>query len=168
MLDRVMRGTRLVALGVVCCLSGCGGSSPPAEAPDPVLAEPEPEPEPAPELEEPAETAPTESAGAEPEFNEGMSVDEAINAVPQGSERVNVDPDELGKPLTDMKVYEPCKAKPNEHAKIRVAIWDGRAVGIDVETTPKNDKLAECIKEQIRALSWKDKVRSLNTVEFAF
>ena len=97
-----------------------------------------------------------------------MSVEQAIAAVPQGMERSNLDPDALGEPLMDMKLYEPCKAKESEHVKIRVAIWNGKAVGVDVDVTPKNDKLASCVKSQIRSVSWRDKVKSLNTVEFAF
>ena len=98
-----------------------------------------------------------------------MSVDEAVSAVPQGHERANIEQAALGKPLSDMKLYEPCGAKDKQHAKIRVAVWDGRAVGIDVSVTPKPDaKLAECIKAQIRTVTWRDKAKSLNTVEFAF
>jgi hypothetical protein len=97
-----------------------------------------------------------------------MSVDEAINAVPQGSERANLDTAALSQPISDMKLYDPCAAKPTEHVKIRVAVWDGRAVGVDVATTPSNSKLAECVKEQIRNVKWRDKEKSLNTVEFAF
>ena len=96
-----------------------------------------------------------------------MSVNDAINAVPQGSARVHVDPDALGKPLMDASVYKPCKLRPAQHFKIRVAVWNGKAVGVDVTAKPKNTKLEECIKEQIRGLDWKDKVPSLNTVEYA-
>jgi hypothetical protein len=79
-----------------------------------------------------------------------------------------MDQDALAEPLKDMKVYEPCKPRPNDHAKIRVAVWAGKAVGVDIETTPKNEKLADCINQQIRQLTWKDSVPSLNTIEFGF
>jgi hypothetical protein len=48
---------------------------------------------------------------------------------------------------------------------VRIAVWAGHAVGVDV-TTP-NKKLAECIDKQVRALTWPDKIHSLNTVEFS-
>ena len=43
----------------------------------------------------------------------------------------------------------------------------GKAVAIDLTTTPKNPKLAECLKTQIRAITWPVKVPSLNTVEYS-
>ena len=102
----------------------------------------------------------------EPEFTEGMSVNEAMNAVPPGIERLNIDQEILGRPLADPKTYEPCKLRAQDHFKLKVAVWDGRAVGIDIES--KNKKLAECIRQQISQLKWRDKVKSLNTVEYEF
>jgi hypothetical protein len=37
-----------------------------------------------------------------------------------------------------------------------------------MSTTPKNPKLEECIMGRIRELTWRDKVRALNTVEYQF
>lgn len=150
-------------------LAACGGSAPPPRAPEPEpTTAPEPSPPPATTASEEPSEPETPPAAAEPEFSDDMSVEQAIAAVPQGMERSNLDPDALGEPLMDMKLYEPCKAKESEHVKIRVAIWNGKAVGVDVDVTPKNDKLASCVKSQIRSVSWRDKVKSLNTVEFAF
>lgn len=155
---------------------GCGGSQPPAESPESSVDEPKTEEptEQTPKAEEKSEEAEgTEKGeaeakpGAEPAFTDGMSVDEAINAVPQGIERMNLDPEVLGKPLMNPDLYKPCKLSPNQRLKIRVAIWEGKAVGIDVTPTPKNDKAASCVKEQIKALTWKDKIKSLNTVDYA-
>ena len=86
-------------------------------------------------------------------------------AVPKGTPRANIDPDRLAEPLQQTSVYEPCKVG-SQHFSVRVAVWAGQAVGVDV-TTP-NKKLADCIDKQVRALKWPDKVRSLNTVEFKF
>ncbi|HEX3597808.1 MAG TPA: hypothetical protein VHU80_22020, partial [Polyangiaceae bacterium] len=104
------------------------------------------------------------SAG-DPTFPPGASVDQATAAVPKGAARSNLDADRLAEPLQQESVYEPCKVG-TQHFKVRVAVWAGQAVGVDV-TTP-NKKLAECVDKQIRALSWPDKIRSLNTVEFSF
>lgn len=157
-------------------LLACGGSAPSPEAPDPeaapaveaapapeapanvqTTAEAEPKPEPKPEA------APV----AEPQFTDGMSVDEAIKAVPQGAERVNIDQETLGKPLQDFSLYEPCKPGAAK-VKLRIAVWDGKVVGADVSATPKNDKLVACVKDRLKTLSWKAKVKSLNTVEYSF
>lgn len=157
-----MRGS-LAFVGLL--LIGCGGAAAgqPAPAPAPVVPAPAPAPQ-----EEPTPVVEEEPPSAAPEFTEGMSVDEAINVVPQGSERANLDMAALAHPISDMKLYEPCGAKPNDHVKIRIAVWDGRAVGIDAVATPTNAKLVECVKEQIRTVQWRDREKSLNTVEFAF
>ncbi|HEX6276079.1 MAG TPA: hypothetical protein VFZ53_23725 [Polyangiaceae bacterium] len=149
----------------------CGGGTPPPEEPanaappaETVSEAPKPEPEPAdaePPKEKPAADVP------EPEFKENGSVEEAIKAVPQGTPRLNVETEALSKPLMDGKVYEPCKLGAAKF-KVRVAVWNGKAVGIDLTTTPNNPKLAECLKGRIREITWDDKVKSLNTVEYQF
>jgi len=93
-------------------------------------------------------------------------VEQAIKAIPQGTERVNVDQETLSKPLQEESLYAPCKAG-STHFKFKIAVWRGKAVAIDMTTTPKNPKLAECLKTQIRAITWPAKVPSLNTVEYA-
>jgi hypothetical protein len=133
---------------------------------------PPPPPAPAPaentESSEPSEPAPKPEASVpDPTFPENASVDEAIKAVPQGVERRNIDPDTLAKPLQDLALYEPCKPGAAK-VKFRIAIWDGKAVGIDITSTPKNDKLTDCIKGKLREITWEKKVKSLNTIEYQF
>jgi hypothetical protein len=79
-------------------------------------------------------------AGAEPEFPEDATVEQAINAIPPGVERVNVEQDVLAEPLQKPEVYEPCKVG-GQHFKLKVAVWNGRAVGIDVtRRTPRSPR----------------------------
>jgi hypothetical protein len=118
--------------------------------------------------EEPTADKPAKPEVKEPEFKENGTVDEAIAAVPVATERLNLDQETLGKPLQDFSLYEPCKLPPTAHFKFRVAVWNGKAVGLDMSSTPKNPKLEECIKGRIRELTWKDKVKALNTVEYQF
>jgi hypothetical protein len=94
-----------------------------------------------------------------------MSVDDAINAT-KSTERMNVDQETMSKPLTDEALYAPCKPG-TAHFTFRVAVWRGKAVAIDMTTTPKNAKLAECLKGRIREVTWSAKVPSLNTVEYS-
>ena len=84
--------------------------------------------------------APKEGAGAnaEPSFKDGMSVNDAINAVPQGLPRVNIDQEDLNTPLLEPDFYKQCKLSPSQHFTIKFAVWDGRAVGIDITTQPAN------------------------------
>jgi hypothetical protein len=98
-------------------------------------------------------------------FTDGMSVAEAVKAVPQGMERANIDQETLSKPIQDFALYEPCKPG-SARLTLKIAVWDGKAVGIDVTSSPKNDKLVACVKERIKGLKWQAHVKSLNTVDY--
>ena len=165
----------LLSIPVLALGAGCGGTSPPPAEPELVVMEPEAPPPMEPESpeavdEEAAAENPRkeEENQPEPEFKEGMSVQEAMDAVPQGMPRLNIDDDRLSEPLRDPALYEPCKLRGSDHFKLRVAVWRGKAVGIDLSTAPKNPRLEECLKQQLQAVVWQDKVRSLNTVEYAY
>ena len=174
---------RMRVLGVFGCVlcvafvTACGGSEPPAAAPssaagdESVATASEPTPV-APADEPPPKASAADAPAAKPElpapaFKENGSVRDAVNAVPQGTPRLNIEQEALERPLNNSEVYEPCKPG-NAHFKAKVAIWDGKAVGLDLTTTPKNQKFADCIAERIRGLTWPDKVKSLNTVEYTF
>ena len=152
---------------------GCGGSEPPTQAPKaeaPPLAAIAPAPKSSADPEDvPPEEAPKPAKPAvpDPQFTDGMSVADAIKAVPQGAERANIDQETLSKPIQDFAVYEPCKPGA-AHVKIKIAVWDGKAVGLDVTSTPKNDKLVACVKDRLKSLTWQAHVKSLNTVEYSF
>jgi hypothetical protein len=96
-----------------------------------------------------------------------MSVSEAQAAVPPDADRLNMDQEVLAVPLQDSELYAPCKLGGG-HFTANVAVWDGRVVGLDLETQPKNPSLAKCLSDQIRKVRWRDKVKSLNTVQFSF
>lgn len=171
------------ALGAALCslvLAGCGGSAPePKDATDEAAPKTESKEEPKAESSDEGDTTPTTekkeesedskkseaTSGSDPTFPEGASVDQAMAAVPKGTARANIDQDRLAEPLQQQSVFAPCKVGA-QHFKVRVAVWAGQAVGVDVTTA--NKKLAECIDKQVRGISWPDKVRSLNTVEYSF
>jgi hypothetical protein len=133
--------------------------------PDKPQVQPPPADEPAPKPD--AETAkPPKEEVAEPNFTPDMSVEDAIKAIPASAERLNVDQETLSKPLTEESLYAPCKPG-SAHFKFRIAVWRGKAVAIDLTTTPKNPKLEACLKGRIREITWSAKVPSLNTVEYA-
>lgn len=172
----------LAALGAAICslvLASCGGAAPEPKDATNEAAKAEPKEEPKADSTGEGDSPSTESsnsseesgekksdgASGDPTFPEGASVDQAMAAVPKGTARANIDEERLAEPLQQPSVYEPCKVG-TQHFKVRVAVWAGQAVGVDV-TTP-NKKLADCIDKQIRAIKWPDKIRSLNTVEFSF
>lgn len=158
----------IVAPLLVASCGGGAGESPPAESPEPRALEPSPDPEPKPAPdEEPAAEPPAKKAAPEPKFEPGMTVEQAIGAVPSSGERLEIEQDILSEPLLEPALYEPCKLRASDHFTVRVAIWNGKAVGLDITTKPKNEKLATCLREQIIALEWREKVASLNTVEYS-
>ena len=109
-----------------------------------------------------------DSKVTEPEFKDGMSVNDAINAIPQGYERITIEQEALDQPLLNPEFYKPCKLAASQHFTIKFAVWDGRAVGIDIKTTPASTKAESCLLGLVKANVWRDKVRSLNisTVQF--
>lgn len=172
-----MRATRWSVAFCISMAMGCGGATQAAEAPD---AESETASERTPSDESSdsdAENGDSDAAASEkkepsaapvePAFTPDMSVEQAQAAVPVGTERQNIEQEALGRPLQEPGVFDSCKLGTAKF-KVRVAVWNGKAVGIDLETTPKNPSLAECLKARVRELTWPDKVRSLNTVEFQF
>ena len=132
-----MRGLYLSLIGCAAVLAvACGGSQPPAETPEPPAPASEPPAASAPaasatpsEADEEAPGAkednaddgagssdkgdkPKKAAVPEPKFTEGMTVDQAIDAVPQGMARENVDQDELSKPLHRLQGLRALQAPP--------------------------------------------------------
>lgn len=103
-----------------------------------------------------------------PQFTPGMSVVEATNAVPDSAQRLNIEQEALAAPLMDPGLYEPCALAGHHHFKVRVAVWDGRAVGLDVSTQPSDSKLESCLRQQLSNVEWKDKAKSINTVEYSY
>ena len=176
-------GTLTLALALVgfVCFPGCGAQPKQVEDPNPlgldaddVVAEDDTSDSDSDERKQdesadatPAEPVDGKPLGGDPEFTENMSVNDAIKAVPPNADRLEMEQDRLAEPLMEAEVYEPCKLG-NGHFKARVAVWNGRAVGVDIETSPQNPQLARCIDTQIRELKWADKVRSLNTVEYSY
>jgi hypothetical protein len=155
-------------------LCACGGSAPPPESAEaePAASESSPEPAPAPAEADPAaeqtpEKKPAAAEVPEPQFTDNMSVADAMKAVPQGADRKNIEQEALAKPLQDPATFESCKVG-SAHFKLKVAVWNGKAVGIDLTTTPKSPKLADCLTAKIKEINWPDKVKSLNTVEYQF
>jgi hypothetical protein len=158
-------------------LAGCAGGQSSAASAEEAAPDRADEPaetqvaEPEPEADASAESATTTETKApeapEPVFTETMSVAQAQAAIPQGTPRSNLEQEALAKPLQDPKAFEACNIG-NARFQVKVAIWNGKAVGVDLTTKPKNPKLAECLTARIRELTWPDRVRSLNTVEFQY
>ena len=110
----------------------------------------------------------SDSSVAEPTFKEGGSVNDAVNAIPQGYERVNIEQEALDMPLLNPDFYKPCKLGAAQHFEIRFAVWEGRAVGLDIKTTPNNKNAESCLRGLVSKNVWRDKVKSLNISTVTF
>jgi hypothetical protein len=174
---------RVFACAVLFGLSevACGGSCKCADAPSSATeAPPESAAENAPATsaaEAPTEAAEARSSGAasssesaseaptsDVQFPENASVAQAVAAVPRGTPRANIDAETLAEPLQSESLWAPCKVGA-QHFKVKVAVWNGHAVGVDVTSTSK--PLAACVEKQVRGVEWRDKVKSLNSVEYS-
>jgi hypothetical protein len=174
----VAKFASVVGFGVLLSVCSCGGSEPrptipssddsdeeeaadesweTGRAPSPDATEEE--------ADEPKEES--EEVRKEPEFTPGMSVNEAIAAVPSHYEYVGIEQEVLAKPLTNIETYKDCKISQSTHFTVKIAVWNGRVVGADVETKG-NKALAACIDEVVRKLEYKEQVEAINTVEFSF
>lgn len=168
----------LLSLGFALFALGCAASSPRAEPPSASSAEEGEEmsstnSSDADPLAQDSEASragspDSESAASEPKFTPGMSVVEATNAVPTGGQRLDIEQEALAAPLMQSELYEPCGLQGHHHFKVKVAVWDGRAVGLDVTTQPNDTKLESCLRQQLSGVEWKDKAKSLNTVEYSY
>jgi len=173
----------VVCTGILAWMVGCGGASQAPKSADDVETEDQslvpdtdadvqdsPRDEAAETTEGPDETKGSDQSSeqVEPQFTEGMSVNDAINAVPQGLPRENLEDDVLTKPLLDMSVYAPCKLTAAQHFSIRFAVWEGKVVGADITTSPNNANLEKCLREVVSRVKWTDKVRSLNVSTVSF
>ncbi len=110
--------------------------------------------------------APKEKDCPEPEFKQGMSVNDAIAAVDTCWSFVGIETDVLAKPLQDPETFKACNLHPNHKFTLRLAVWDGKVVGADVSSN--NKKLQECVETQARAITYEEKIKAINTVEYAF
>ncbi|MBN1606731.1 MAG: hypothetical protein JW940_08860 [Polyangiaceae bacterium] len=174
-----MRCSHLCALAATATLTfACGGSQQTAESPDEYGVTDElPESEnhgsadvEQPDLAEEQKDSDQQSSDAvkEPEFKEGMSVNDAINAVPAGTPGERIDPETLSIPLKDSALYAPCKISASQHFTLNVAVWDGRAVGMDIKTQPNNPTLEACLRQQVSQVVWRERAKGINTVEYSF
>lgn len=162
-------GALLLALGLTACGGGTNQPEYPEQpAPHEEVADPSWETgDNAGAEEEPAtESEQTQSERKKPEFTEGMGVEQAISAVPEDYQYIGLDQEVLAKPLTQLETYQECKVKQTDKFKVRIAVWDGKVVGADV--TSRNKALAQCIDGVVRKLEYKDRVESINTVEYSF
>jgi hypothetical protein len=157
----------------------CGGSEPEPGVPPPAPEGPEEAPDRSWDTGGPTQTSAEPDASEDehksepeaderkaPEFTDGMSVNDAIAAVPSHYEYIGMEQEVLAKPLMNTDTYKGCNVNQSTHFSVRIAVWNGKVVGADV-SAKGNKKLAACIDSAVRKIEYKEKVESINTVEYS-
>lgn len=166
-------GVSLLATSLALCVA-CGGSQKKAHDAGseaeamPELTMTEPETVDAERAEPETESTDGAEKADGPQFEPGMSVEEASSTAPFAVNAVEVPILELEAPLMKSSLYKPCSIPSTQKYKVRAAVYQGKAVGIDVTTEPANEKVEACVREQVEAVEWSVNEKSINIVELSF
>jgi hypothetical protein len=81
-------------------------------------------------------------------------VDAALRAVPHGVPVGRLNRATLEAPIRDRSRFERCRIPAMTRVQIDAVVYNGKAVGVDVRTTPSNPALDFCIEQVVRETSW--------------
>jgi hypothetical protein len=92
-------------------------------------------------------------------FPSGMSYEAAIGAnvqtVEMGAKTVpDLTDGQLSAPMKSASFIDGCGAPSSMHVMVKVAIKNGRAVGVSVYPTPPDARVASCVASAVRNISW--------------
>ncbi len=99
------------------------------------------------------------SGGAGGGFPSGMSYEAALNSNVQeiqmgkssGPDLTNA---QLSGPMANASFISGCGAPDSMKVTVKIAIKNGRAVGVSVYTNPSDGKVASCVDRHVRGLGW--------------
>jgi hypothetical protein len=97
---------------------------------------------------------------ASPPGPAGMSYEAAIagnntQLTPGGSgDAPDLTDQQLGGPMRNGTFLDACGVPSSTHVTVKVAIRDGRAVGVSVYMTPADGQAAGCVDRRVRGLAW--------------
>jgi len=81
-------------------------------------------------------------------------VDATLKAMPRGVTVGHLDRETLEMPIRDRSHYERCRIPIATRVQIDAVVYNGKAVGVDVRSTPSNPALDFCIEQVVREASW--------------
>jgi hypothetical protein len=89
----------------------------------------------------------------------GPSYESAIagnvqHLAPGAKEAPDLSDGELAGPLRDGSFLDACGVPSSTKVTVKVAIRNGRSVGISVYATPPSQSIAGCVEEHVRGLQW--------------
>ena len=97
--------------------------------------------------------------GPVPAGPSGMSYEAAIagnnlQLAPGTTNAPDLTDAELGGPMRDGTFLDACDVPSSTHVTVKVAIQNGRAVGISVYAVPPSREIAGCIERHVRGFQW--------------
>jgi hypothetical protein len=97
--------------------------------------------------------------GPTPAGPSGPSYESAIagnnlNLAPGTRDVPDLTDGELAGPMRDGTFLDACGVPSSTHVTVKVAIQNGRAVGISVYPTPPSREIAGCVERHVRGIQW--------------
>jgi hypothetical protein len=99
----------------------------------------------------PIPTADTAFHSTAMSYEEALAVPEDMNAVKGERELSNKD---LSAPMQPASVLDVCRVPEATRVTVKVAVREGKAMGVSVATKPDDAKVAECVDKAVRKLVW--------------
>jgi hypothetical protein len=84
----------------------------------------------------------------------GTSVDAAIKAIPSQIPMGHLSREVLESPLTDPARFARCGIPRTTRVDISVAVYNGQAIGVDVQSIPSNRAIDFCVERVARQTTW--------------
>jgi hypothetical protein len=140
------RSYALGFLTLTVLLGACGDATPPPKAPSRPSYVPS-----GPGRKELPVLAPVAYAHSGQSYDEALAVPEELDAVKSEPELSDAD---LSKPMQNSEFLSTCGAPDSMKVVVKVAVREGRAMGVTVATSPEDPAVAACVDKAVRELSW--------------
>ena len=95
--------------------------------------------------------APTAYTHGGPSYEEALAIPEDLNATKDAPELTDA---QLSAPMASGEMMSECGVPETMKVVVKVAVRDGRALGVTVATSPENPDVAICVDKAVRAMPW--------------
>jgi hypothetical protein len=110
-------------------------------------------PAPAHAAEDPPRAVPPHAGPTGPSYESAIAGN-VQHLAPGTKEAPDLTDGELAGPLRDGSFLDACGVPSSTQVTVKVAIRNGRSVGISVYSTPPSQSIAGCVEEHVRGLQW--------------
>jgi hypothetical protein len=77
-----------------------------------------------------------------------------LNLAPGTNDAPDLSDSELAGPMRDGTFLDTCEVPTSTHVTVKVAIRNGRAVGVSVYPVPPSQEIAGCVQRHVRTIQW--------------